>query len=124
MQDVSTCCHRKQTLTQDFATFDYLRGKFYTKDGSLKARIILFWCGALAGVVALTCTDPLEFVRIRLSMEKHNFTYSHSLDAFKIIYRDEGFLGFYKGYAAACLGVIIYQGIAFSLYTWLKEQVK
>ena len=39
------------------------------------------------------------------------------------IFKKEGFLGFYKGYGAACLGVFIYQGIAFSLYTHLKELV-
>jgi hypothetical protein len=45
------------------------------------------------------------------------------LNAFSVIYKKEGFLGFYKGYGAACLGVFIYQGISFSLYTYLKEIV-
>lgn len=75
----------------------------------------------MSGLCALTATDPLEFVRIRLAMEKTDFTYTHSLHAFKVIYKNEGFLGFYKGYGAASIGVIIYQGIAFSLYTMLKE---
>jgi solute carrier family 25 protein 42 len=33
-------------------------------------------------------------------------------------------LGFYKGYGAAIVGVIIYQGIAFSLFTKAKERIK
>jgi hypothetical protein len=54
-------------------------------------------------------------------MEKNDFTYNHSLHAFKVIYQNEGFLGFYNGYLAASAGGILYQGIAFSLYTFLKE---
>lgn len=56
-------------------------------------------------------------------MEKSAFTYNNSLDAFAVIYKREGFLGFYKGYTAAILGVIIYQGISFSLYTRTKEKM-
>jgi len=59
-------------------------------------------------------------VRIRLAMEKNAFTYSNSIHAFALIYKREGFLGFYKGYGAAIVGVVIYQGIAFSLFTKAK----
>jgi hypothetical protein len=75
----------------------------------------------MAGICAVTSTDPLEFVRIRLAMEKSAFTYTNSLHAFALIYRKEGFLGFYKGYAAAVVGVMIYQGISFSIYARSKE---
>jgi len=53
-------------------------------------------------------------------MEKNAFTYSNSIHAFALIYKREGFLGFYKGYGAAIVGVVIYQGIAFSLFTKAK----
>lgn len=33
-------------------------------------------------------------------------------------------MGFYKGYQAAVIGVVIYQGISFSLYTKCKEKIK
>ena len=124
MQDVSACCHCTFSLTQDFAVFDFLRGIFYKSDGTAWHRVALFMSGSVAGVCALTATDPLEFVRIRLAMEKSSFTYSNSLNAFAVIYRNEGFLGFYKGYQAAVVGVVIYQGISFSLYTKSKEMIK
>lgn len=41
-----------------------------------------------------------------------------------MIFKKEGFLGFYKGYLAAIIGVVIYQGISFSLYTRTKEWMK
>lgn len=57
-------------------------------------------------------------------MERSAFTYSNSLHAFELIYKKEGFLGFYKGYSAAVVGVVIYQGISFSLFTKTKEWMK
>ena len=66
---VSPCSHCTNILSQDFAVFDYTRGKFYVKEQNTFAnRLTLFACGAIAGVCALTVTDPLEFVRIRLAM--------------------------------------------------------
>ena len=62
-KNLSPCCHRILLLIQDFAVFDYLRGKFYTQDGTIKSKITLFFCGAIAGITALTCTTPLEFIR-------------------------------------------------------------
>lgn len=44
---------------KDFATFDYLRGRFYKNDGSNKQKIVLFLCGAAAGISSLTLTTPL-----------------------------------------------------------------
>lgn len=122
LSNVPSCSYCNIHFTKDFAVFDYMRGRFYTKeDKSIKNRIILFFCGSISGLCALTATDPLEFVRIRMAMEKTNFSYKHGLHAFQMILKNEGFLGFYKGYGAASLGVVIYQGIAFSLYTLLKE---
>lgn len=123
MQDVSPLSNSTTIEIQDFAVFDLLRGHFYKNDGSFYHRAVLFLCGSIAGICALTATDPLEFVRIRLAMEKSFFTYSNSLHAFKVIYQKEGFFGFYKGYLAAIIGVMIYQGISFSLYTKSKERV-
>ena len=69
LSDVSSCCYCTSLYFKDFAVFDYLRGKFYQKqDKSFKNRVILFLCGSLSGLCALTATDPLEFVRIRLAM--------------------------------------------------------
>lgn len=47
----------------DFATFDYLRNRFYHNDGSLRSRVILFLCGAAAGFVSSTVMLPVDFLR-------------------------------------------------------------
>lgn len=44
---------------QDFAVFDYLRHKFYNpNERTLRQKVILFACGAVAGICSMTCTTP------------------------------------------------------------------
>ena len=85
-QDFPTRGHCTILSIKDFATFDYLRGKFYKKDDSAHQKIVLFLCGATAGLSSLTITTPLEFVRVRLAMEKDIFTYKNNTNAFKTIF--------------------------------------
>lgn len=77
-------------------------------------------CGAAAGVSSLTMTTPIEFIRVRLAMEIDNFTYKTNLGAFKDIHKNEGFFGFYRGYGAAVIGIIIYHGCSFFIFTKVK----
>lgn len=57
-------------------------------------------------------------------MEKDNFSYKNNLSAFKLIFEKEGFLGFYKGYTASLVGIFIYHGFSFFIFTRLKEEIK
>lgn len=120
----SPLCHRKLSSTQDFGVFDFLRARYYKKDDSLRQKIHLFFCGALAGMSSLTATLPLDFIRVRLAMEKGSFTYKNNTEAISFVYRQEGILGFYKGYGAAVCGIFIYHGCSFFVFTKLKELVK
>lgn len=101
-----------------------MRTKFYIKDGSNKQKVVLFLCGATAGLSSLTLTTPLEFVRVRLAMEKDTFTYKNNTSAFVIIFQREGLFGFYRGYGAAACGIVIYHGCSFFIFTKMKEYVK
>lgn len=49
----------KDMMIQDFSVFDYTRNRFYKKDGSSMQQIVLFLCGATAGISSLTLTTPL-----------------------------------------------------------------
>ena len=53
-------------------------------------------------------------------MEIDKFTYKNNTNAFTTIYKNEGFLGFYRGYGAALLGILIYHGCSFFIFTKLK----
>lgn len=57
-------------------------------------------------------------------MEKDNFSYKNNINALKLIYQKEGFLGFYKGYLASSSGIFIYHGFSFFIFTRLKQYTK
>ena len=57
-------------------------------------------------------------------MEKDNFSYKNNFSAFQLIYKREGFLGFYRGYLASTIGILIYHGFSFFIFTRLKEEIK
>ena len=109
---------------KDFSVFDFLRTRYYRKDGTLKQQVTLYLCGACAGITSLTLTTPLEFVRVRLAMERDSFSYHNNFEAFKLILQREGFSGFYQGFGAAVGGIFVYHGCSFFIYTKLKELVK
>lgn len=59
-KDLPTCCYSNQMhYVKDFSVFDYLRRRFYKKDGSNQQQVVLFLCGATAGISSLTLTTPL-----------------------------------------------------------------
>ena len=47
--------------------------------------------------------------------------YKHQLDAFKTIWRDEGYRGFYRGWAANTLKVVPQNSIRFVSYELMKK---
>lgn len=47
----------------DFASFDYLRKRFYTNDGSWRSKAVLFACGSSAGIASTTLMLPIDFLR-------------------------------------------------------------
>ena len=57
-------------------------------------------------------------------MEKEQFTYKSNRGAFQQVLQVEGFFGFYRGYGASVIGVIIYHGFSFFIFTSLKEIIK
>jgi hypothetical protein len=57
-------------------------------------------------------------------MERDAFTYQSNTGAFKLIFQREGVIGFYRGYGAAVVGITIYHGCSYFVFTKLKELVK
>ena len=84
----------------------------------------LFFCGAFAGICSMTATTPLEFIRLRLAMERDKFTYKNNMGAFKEVLLKEGFFGFYRGFGASFVGIVIYHGFSFFIFASLKEIIK
>jgi len=63
----------------NFSTFDFLREQVYYKiDDKHKIfkNFVLFWTGCTSATLALVCCYPFDMLRVRMAMEKNNFSYS------------------------------------------------
>lgn len=67
---------------------------------------------------AATVCYPLDTVRRRMQMKGQ--VYSSQLDAFQSIWRQEGFRGFYRGWAANTIKVAPQNSLRFVAYEGLK----
>ena len=54
--------------------------------------------GAIAGVIATVAVYPLDMVKTRLTVQVDGeLKYKGIIDAFRVIFKEEGFFAFYKG---------------------------
>lgn len=79
--------------------------------------------GACAGIIAMSCTYPMDMVRGRITVqtEKSPHQYRGMFHALGTVYRQEGFRALYKGWLPSVIGVIPYVGLNFAVYESLKE---
>lgn len=88
--------------------------------------------GGMSAVVAQTCCQPIETVKVRLQNEvrgkapaageaAQKLKYGTFTNAFRVILREEGFFrGLYKGMAPATVRELSYSSIRFGLYVPIK----
>jgi solute carrier family 25, member 33/36 len=98
-----------------------------------------FFGSAIAGIFSNTVMSPWWVIRLRLQLQqtpiqplwgkketitnsnvKNNMEYSGVIDAFRKIYREEGWRAFYRGLSASYLGVIE-TVLQFTIYGELKR---
>lgn len=78
--------------------------------------------GAIGGVVGDTSMHSLDTVKTRQQGDFQAQKYKGTLNAYKIIWREEGFFrGLYSGYGAALMGSLPSSGIFFFTYEGLKR---
>ena len=73
-------------------------------------------CGALAGIAASTFTYPLDLVKVHISINKGNLG---MLQVAQQVYKADGFLGFYKGWAISVTGIMPFVGLKMSSFDWM-----
>nr|QKY15286.1 mitochondrial carrier protein (MITC10) [Polytomella parva] len=83
--------------------------------------LIRLGTGAIAGIIAMSSTYPLDMVRGRLTIQEgRNKQYNGIWHATRTILKEEGPLAFYKGWLPSVIGVIPYVGLNFAVYETLK----
>ncbi|KAH6768589.1 Mitochondrial substrate carrier family protein [Perilla frutescens var. frutescens] len=105
--------------------------------GQLKRALMDATAGAISGAVSRTVTSPLDVIKIRFQVQLEPTVqwallrrdvyspskYTGMLQATKDIFREEGFLGFWRGNAPALLMVMPYTAIQFVVMQKLKALV-
>eukprot|EP00250_Pteridium_aquilinum_P003098 c13429_g1_i1 orf=472-1989(+) len=87
--------------------------------------LIQLCCGMVSGAVGATCVFPLQLVRTRLQAQRMNSAnrYKGMVDAFQRVWKEEGFLAFYKGLFPNLLKVVPAASITYIAYEKMKKQL-
>ncbi|XP_052818650.1 mitochondrial thiamine pyrophosphate carrier-like [Mya arenaria] len=77
--------------------------------------------GSLSSTLATVVIQPVDIIRTRIIAQGEPKVYRSMYHAASSIIRTEGFRGFYKGLAPACLGVAPQMGLQFGFYSLLQN---
>lgn len=106
----------------------YSQGKhLYTQLNSNKeTSLVHMLSAATAGTVTAMCTNPIWVAKTRVQLDSNlgngSRKYNNSFNALKIIIKEEGIRGLYKGLSASILG-LSESTIQFVLYEYLKKNL-
>ena len=101
----------------NFAVFNEMKKALTDPETGRMSNLNSLTAGAVAGCIATICVYPLDMVKTRLTVQVDGEAkYKGIIDAFRVIYKEEGFLAFYKGLTASILGVIPFGGLQFMSY--------
>ena len=98
-----------------------LRKKMTQNENYKKVFGISFVSGGFAGIVAKTAVAPLERIKIIYQTSSIPFTYSSALTKAADLYKQNGFLTFYRGNLPNILRITPYSAIQFALFDLLKN---
>lgn len=91
----------------------------YINNGRRASPLQRMFCGAIAAIIAQTCTYPLDIVRRRMQSEVHTSKprkYRTITGTFRIIVKEEGFRRLWKGVTMNWIKGPISMGISYACY--------
>lgn len=114
----------------NFAFKDYFKSIFpiyNSKQNFWKFLLVNCLSGGMASALSLFICQPIDMVRIRLSVDNKNNIgnrqFSGSWDCIKKIYKVEGLRGIYRGATISCIGIFPYRAFYFGFYDTAKERL-
>ncbi|KAL2347117.1 hypothetical protein Fmac_001117 [Flemingia macrophylla] len=112
----------------DLTAYDNLKdiSKKYILQDSEPGPLVQLGCGTISGAVGATCVYPLQVIRTRLQAQPSNTSdsYKGMSDAFRRIFKLEGFTGFYKGLFPNLLKVVPAASITYVVYEKMKKSLE
>lgn len=107
------------------SSFDWMMATFGPEKGNKNVVYYNLVIGALAGTLAVTVTYPTDLVRKLMQLNgQPGHNYKNLGDACMQLWRNEGFMGFYKGLLATYLKVAPMTAILFLCNEQLKRTLK
>lgn len=82
-----------------------------------------FVSGALAGATAVIATYPFDLLRTRFSAQGNYHVYKNTVQATKIIIRNEGISSLYKGVVPSVLSIVPYIGTSFLSHDFFMQNL-
>lgn len=95
-----------------------------TKKSSFTAKLV---CGAIAGVIGTSIIFPLDIIKTRLQNQKglgpkKELAYNGMVDCARLMMKNEGILGFYRGLAPNLVGIIPEKAIKLAVNDYARER--
>jgi len=78
-------------------------------------------CGGMTGVLASTLTYPMDLVKTYLTINMESNTKISMTDQTKMIYRQHGFFGLYKGWTLSMCGIAPFIGFKMASFDFLMQ---
>jgi len=102
------------------------------KEGSLETlraiwddkRFKHFLSGGIAGAISRTCVSPLERNKILLQLQVHDAKFQGVFGTLKTIWKEEGFIGYFKGNGINVARIAPYTAVQFMTYEECKKLMK
>lgn len=110
-------------IALNFATFDALKHRYKPEPGSYLNLLL----GGVAGGVAACVTYPTDIVKRRVQLQGYQGSdlslpkYNGAIDCVRVMLREEGVRGMYKGLSACLSKVVPSMAIAFSTHEYLRK---
>ncbi|KIH93352.1 solute carrier family 25 (mitochondrial citrate transporter), member 1 [Sporothrix schenckii 1099-18] len=115
---VPTTARQAANSAVRFSSYTFFKqlAESYTAPGEKLGTVGTFSMGALAGLVTVAVTQPLDTIKTRMQSIEARSVYGNSLRCAALIFKQEGLLTFWSGALPRLARLVMSGGIVFTMY--------
>ncbi|CAK7230147.1 hypothetical protein SBRCBS47491_007487 [Sporothrix bragantina] len=115
---VPTTARQAANSAVRFSSYTFFKqlAESYTAPGEKLGAVGTFSMGALAGLVTVIVTQPLDTIKTRMQSIEARQVYGNSVKCASIIFKQEGLLTFWSGALPRLARLVLSGGIVFTMY--------